>query len=58
MIVNYHIQMEIEPSENTDLISIMDNLANAIERARQNDAIRDSDDSETVIGRIWISYDD
>ena len=58
MLVTYTIQMEIEPSENTDLISIMDHLAEAIERARQNGAITDSDDCETIIGKIWLSYDD
>ena len=58
MRVIYHIEMEVEPSEHTDLISIMDHLAEAIERARQNGVITDSDDSETIIGRIWLSYDE
>lgn len=58
MLVIYEIQMEIESSEHTDLISIMDHMADAIERARQNGAITDSDDSETIIGKIWLSYDD
>ncbi len=56
MKVIYEIEMEIIPSENTDLISIMDHMAEAIERARQNGAITDSDDCETIIGRIWLSY--
>ena len=58
MRIIYQIEMEIEPSEHTDLISIMDHLADAIERARQNGAITDSDDGETIIGRIWLSYDE
>ena len=55
MLIRYELEMEIELSDSTDLISIMDNLANAIERARQNGAITDSDDTETEIGRIWLS---
>ena len=55
MLIRYEIEIEIELSESTDLISIMDNLANAIERARQDGAITDSDDTETEIGRIWLS---
>ena len=57
MRIIYQIEMEIEPSEYTDLISIMDHLAEAIERARQYGSITDSDDCETIIGRIWLSYD-
>ncbi len=58
MRVVYEIDMDIELSDNTDLISIMDNLAEAIERARREGIITDSNDIETVIGNIYLRYDE
>lgn len=58
MTVVYEIHVEIEPGEQTDLISIMDNLANAIERVRQEDMITSHDDETTIIGKITLYLDD
>jgi len=58
MRVKYEIEMDLIPSNNTDLISIMDNMARAIEIARLNGAIIDFDDSETEIGYITLSYNE
>lgn len=58
MRVIYEIDMDIEPSAQTDLITIMDNLADAIERARQKGTITAHNDFITIIGSIFLRYDE
>ncbi len=54
--VLYEIHMEVETSESTDLLHIMDNMALAIERARMEGEITGVEDTETLIGAITLSY--
>jgi len=58
MLVIYTVEMEVEPSEHTDLVSIMDHLAEAIERAREERVLTDWNDFDTVIGNIGLYYND
>ena len=58
MNVNFTVSIEIEPSNYTDLLTIQDAIANAIERQRQEGNLTSYDDTETLIGEISVTLED